>query len=274
MTDIACRLEREGTDSVHAFFFAESERPGQLLPHLEVVRRTMESFPERFVPFIQSTCCNETVPTVDAETLSEYLEIYPGMFRGIGEIVLYDQPREGGGRLAEDWPPDAPYLLDVYQVAREHDLLVWMHPGEGHQDSLERVLEQHPDLTFIVHGEETEGNIANLMENYSNIYFSVNDLYGKKYPLGDGGNKTRFLSILEEYEPLIEQDVTNWQELIETYPDRFMWATDRGNTAGLYSYDTDVGQIMIDYARDFIGRLDPAVQERFAYGNAHRLLQN
>ena len=77
MTEIACRLEREGTDSVHAFFFVESERPGQLRSYLDVVRRTMELYPARFVPFIQATCCNETVPTVDARTLREYLEIYP-----------------------------------------------------------------------------------------------------------------------------------------------------------------------------------------------------
>ncbi len=274
MTEIACRLGREGTNSVHAFFFAESDRPGQLRPHLEIVRRSMELYPTQFVPFIQPLCCNETVPTVDARTLSEYLDIYPGLFRGIGEIVLYDQPREGGGRIAEDWPPDAPYLLEVYQVARKHNLVVWMHPGEGHQDSLERVLDQHPDLTFIVHGEETEGNIGNLMEKHSNIYFSINDFYGKEYPLRIGESKSRFLAILEDYEPLIEKDLATWQELIEKYPDRFMWATDRGGMAGLYTYDADVGQILVDYARAFIGRLDPAVQEKFAYKNAQRILQD
>ena len=135
LTEIACRLEQEGIVSVFAFFYVESERPGQLRPSLEVVRKTMELYPTRFVPFIQPLCCNETVPTVDASTLSEYLEIYPGLFQGHGEIVLYDQPREGGGRKAEDYPPDAPLLLGVYQIARERQLLVWLHPGEGHQDS-------------------------------------------------------------------------------------------------------------------------------------------
>ena len=274
MTEIACRLEQEGTDSVFAFFMIESQRPGQLGPYLEVARRTMELYPTRFVPFFSSMCCDERAPTVDAQTLSEHLEIYPGLFQGIGEIVLYDTPRQGGGRIAEDWPPDAPPLLDVYQVAREHKLWVWMHPGDGHQESLERVLKQHPDMNFIVHGDETEGNIGNLMEKYSNIYFSINDLYGKEYPLRSGESKSRFLAILEDFEPLIEKDLANWQELIETYPDRFMWATDRGNRVGLWSHDTDVGQILLAYARKFIGRLDPAVQERFAYQNAQRILQD
>ena len=92
-------------------------------------------------------------------------------------------------------------------------------------------------------------------------------------PLRDGESKSRFLAILGDYGPLIEKDLANWQELIETYPDRFMWATDRGNTAGLWTHDPDVGQILVNYARAFIGRLEPAVQERFAYENARSLIQ-
>ena len=89
-----------------------------------------------------------------------------------------------------------------------------------------------------------------------------------------GESKSRFLATLRDYEPLIEKDLATWQELIETYPDRFMWATDRGVRAGLYTYDADVGQILVDYARKFIGRLDPGVQENFAYKNAQRILQD
>ena len=273
MTEIACRLEQVGIVSAYAFFYVESERPGQLRPSLDVVLKTMDLYPTRFVPFIQPLCCNETVPTVDESTLSKYLAIYPGLFLGHGEIVLYDLPQEGGGRKAEDYPPDSPLLLGVYQVARQHNLLVWMHPGVGHQDSLERVLRQHPDLSFIVHGEEIEGNIGNLMARHPNIYFALNDLYGREYPLGDRNNKSSFLDILRNYGPLIEKDLSTWKELIETYPDRFMWATDRGS-AGLWSYDADVGQLLVDYARAFIGQLDPSVQEKFAYKNAQELLRD
>ena len=87
-------------------------------------------------------------------------------------------------------------------------------------------------------------------------------------------SKSQFIANFRDYEPLIEKDLATWKELIETYPDRFMWATDRGNTAGLWTNDADVGQILVDYARAFIGRLEPTVQERFAYENARGLLQN
>ena len=271
MTQIACRFEREGTDSVFAFFFVESGRPGQLRPSLEVVRRTMETYPSQFVPFIMTPCCDELSPTVDADTLSEFLNIYPGLFQGYGEIPLYDFV---GARQAEEYPPDGPIVLGAYKVARKHKLVVYLHPGEGHQESLERVLEQHSDINFIVHGEETEGNIGNLMGKHSNIYYSINELHARKYLLRGGGNKSRFLETLTDYETLIEQDLATWQKLIEAYPDRFMWATDRGNTAGLWTYDADVGQLLVDYARAFIGRLDPSVQEKFAYMNVQELLQD
>ena len=153
-------------------------------------------------------CCNELAPSVDSGTLSEYLQIYPTLFRGYGEIVLYDfapgvNEQVRAARQAEDYPPDAPLLLDVYQVVREHKLLVYMHPGEGHQDSLERVFKQHTDITFIVHGEETEGNIGNLMKRYSNIYYTINELHGREYLLRPQENKSRLLATLRDYEPLI-----------------------------------------------------------------------
>ena len=277
MTEIACRLEQEGTDRVFAFFFVQSERPGQLRPSLEVVRRTKQLYPTRFVPFIMTPCCDELAPTVDSGSLSEYLEIYPSLFRGYGETVLYDfkpgvNEQVVAARKAEDYHPDATLLLDVYRVAGKHNLLVYLHPGEGHQNSLERVLEQHPGTTFIVHGEETEGNIGNLMAKYPNIYYTVNELQGREYLLRPQESKSRFLATLRDYEFLIEKDLATWQELIETHPERFMWGTDRGNTAGLWTYDSDVGRILVDYARAFIGRLDTAVQEKFAYKNAERLV--
>jgi len=96
MTEIACRLEREGTDSVFAFFFVESERPGQLRPSLEVVGRTMELYPTRFVPFIQPLCCNETVPTVEARTRREYLEISQVCSRDMGKLFYMTSHGVGG----------------------------------------------------------------------------------------------------------------------------------------------------------------------------------
>ena len=53
-----------------------------------------------------------------------------------------------------------------------------MHPGRGHTDNLEKVLKEHPQIEFIVHGEQIENDIGDLMEKYSNVFLTVNDLYG------------------------------------------------------------------------------------------------
>lgn len=50
-----------------------------------------------------------------------------------------------------------------------------------------------------------------------------------------------------------------------------LWGTDRGDA--VWNYDIEVGQMQVKIARAFIGRLDPTVQEKFAYKNAQRLLE-
>ena len=133
---------------------------------------------------------------------------------------------------------------------------------------------ENPDLSFLVHGEEIEDAIGDIMERYPNTYYTVNELHGRQYLLRPGETKESFLAALEDYEPLIEKDLATWQDLIEAYPDRFMWGTDRGGTAGVWTYDPDVGQMLVEYSRAFIGRLDPDVQERFAYKNIEALLSS
>ena len=271
ISQIACRLEQEGTSRVLAFFPVVADRPEQLRSLLEVVNRTVKKYPTRFVPFIMTPVMGEVSPTVDGNTLSEFLAVHPGLFQGYGEFVLYDFEDR---RSAEDFPPDAPIFLDIYPIVREHNLLVYVHPGEGHQAALERVLAENPDLSFLVHGEEIEDAIGDIMERYPNIYYTVNELHGRQYLLRPGETKESFLAALEDYEPLIEKDLATWQDLIEAYPDRFMWGTDRGGTAGVWTYDPDVGQMLVEYSRAFIGRLDPDVQERFAYKNIEALLSS
>ena len=264
MSDIACTLQQEGTAKVFAFF--------PVFPHidwqsLEVVRRTMQQHPTLFVPFTMPPGDDDVPPTVDADTLSGMLDGALGLFQGYGEIGLYELE---GRREADDYPPDAPILLDIYRVVEVHNLVVYLHPGEGHEDNLS-ALRAHPEVAFIVHGEQIENEIGSLMEKYPNIYFTANDLYGDQYLLHPGENTRTFVAALENYEPLLEKDLATWKDLIEAHPDQFMWGTDRGGIA-VWTFDTEVGQALVDYARAFIGRLDPDVQERFAYKNAQGLL--
>ena len=151
--------------------------------------------------------------------------------------------------------------------------MVYLHPGERHEDNLELALQEYPEISFIVHGEQIEEEIGDLMEKYPNIYFTVNDLYGDQYLLHPGESTQTFLAALKNYGPLLEKDLATWKDLIEAHPEQFLWGTDRGGIA-VWTFDLEVGQALVDYARAFIGRLDPDVQEKFAYKNAESLLSD
>ena len=60
--------------------------------------------------------------------------------------------------------------------------------------------------------------------------------------------------------------------MIQAHPDRYMWGTDRADIA--WNYDEDVGQLLAEYGRAFLGDFDPKIQEKIAYRNAETLIAN
>lgn len=78
-------------------------------------------------------------------------------------------------------------------------------------------------------------------------------------------------TVNKKFDKIIQQAVSHWKSLIEQYPDQVLWGTDRGDA--VWNYDEDLGQMRVKIARAFIGKLDPKVQEKFAYKNAERLLR-
>ena len=136
---------------------------------------------------------------------------------------------------------------------------------------LAKALAAHPNLTFIVHGDQTQNEIGSLMVAFPKIYYTVDALYGDQYLLRPEENVATFLSRTEDFGPLLATDLSDWKEVIEAHPDRFMWGTDRGGSA-VWTYDLQVSLRLVDYARALIGQLDSDVQELFAYRNAERLI--
>ncbi len=265
VSDLVCLLEDEGTAKVFAFFpvwpNVDSQYP------LDLATRTMSQHPDLFVPFLMPPGPDDVPPTEDADTVRQMLDSTLGLFQGYGEIGLYEL---GTRRKGTDFPPDAPIFRGIYPVVAQHNLLVYLHPGRGHEDNLERVLADFPEIDFIVHGEQIEAGIEDLMDGYPNVFFTVNDLYGDQYLLNTRETKQSFLAAFEDYKPLLEKDLETWKPVIERHPDRFMWGTDRGDA--VWTFDREVGRQLVDYGRAFIGRLDVSVQEKFAYKNAESLL--
>lgn len=269
ISNIVCSLEQEDTNKVFAFFpvFHESDQA----KYLQIARRTMELYPDTFVPFIMPPDRDNDIdgyPTVSADVLEEMLNVYPGLFTGYGEIGLY--AREPGG--AAELPPDSERLQDIYPVVRENKLLVYFHLGEGHKDNFESILEQNPDINFIWHGDQLSiEEVEDVISNHPNAYYTIDELYGDVWMINPNKTKEEFLSHLQNYEALLEIDINTWKAVIERRPDQFMWGTDR-SPAVLWSHDPEVGQALANYGRAFIARLATEVQEKFAYKNAERLL--
>ncbi len=268
MDEWVCMLDVEGTKQAWGFFPVWEPIVQQ---SLDAVKITMEKYPNRFIPFIMPP--DDDDPTVVAEELEEMLNIEPGLFKGYGEIGLY------GNSDSPPLPPDSEKLMEIYPVVRKHNLVVYFHLGEGQKEALERAATANPDVTFVFHGDQlidcaecdkTPHAVAEILERHPNIYYGVDELYGNVWLLQPGESKEKFLAHFADYEPLLKKDMDNWKEFIETHPDQVIWGTDRGVSE---SWDTnpEVALTLNNYTRAFIGKLDPAVQEKFAYRNAEKI---
>ena len=72
------------------------------------------------------------------------------------------------------------------------------------------------------------------------------------------------------FDSVLKEEVAHWKERVEKYPDRFTWGSDRWFA---WHFDPEVGGILEEFGRSFIGSLDPSVQENFAYKNAQKMLK-
>ena len=257
---VACTLKNEGTIKAFTFF---PTFPEITTPAIDVAYRTVEENPSLFVPFIQASASG--VATLEGDLLDVMLGVRPDFFFGFGEVG--DSPTE-----SINPKPDSEIYTGDFEVARDHGIPVYFHVGEGDQENMARALQRFPEVTFIVHGDFVRPHINDLMNRYPNIYFTFNDIFDEHIPLFRFGDKEVFMSAMErDWDRLLDNAVEMYKPMIEAHPDRYMWGTDRGDI--VWNYDEDLGRLLADYGRAFIGRFDPAIQEKLAYKNAERLLE-
>jgi hypothetical protein len=160
-------------------------------------------------------------------------------------------------------------------VVSDHgNMLVYFHPGVGHQDNLERALQQYSDVTFIIHADFVRPHVQGIVDRNPNVYYTYNDIFGISGEVAETfrfGEKEAFLADMRaEWDNLLDEADEMYRPMIETHPDRFMRGTDRGDI--VWGYDEEVGQILAEFGRAFIGRFDPAIQSDLGYKNAERLI--
>jgi hypothetical protein len=265
MNHIACTLMADGTDGGFSFYSVFTSQPDS---SLDLAKIAEERWPGLFVPFISPPGEVNNVATVGGARLQEMITPYPGLFKGLGEMRFNGTGRDWATALSHD------ELMSTLPVVQEHGMMVYTHPDDLQRGALGRTLAANPNTIIIAHGDEIEHDVTQLMDDYPNFYYTIDALFGDQYLQHPEETAAGYLSKteVEDFPWMLEYDLNFWKEAIEAHPDRFMWGTDRGGIV-LWGWDLANSRRVVEYARAFIGQLDPAVQERFAYQNAERLIQ-
>ena len=254
LNQILCYFDKEKVTGAYAFHFWEYDNLEQSIDDATEIQKQSPQIHLFLIP-----------SELQANELDEIVNSHNGVFDGFGEIVYYDPERPGA-------TPDDPISLETYKVAAQHKLIVMFHPDDNQRAQVENAIQKNPDTTFLLHGWESAEYISALMDKYPNVYYSVDSatLYAFDGMLIKGP-KEKFISRFKnEFTSVLNAKVTKWKPQIEKHPDRFVWGTDR---AADWHYNEEISILFEEFARGFIGRLDPAVQEKYAYKNAERMLE-
>jgi hypothetical protein len=259
---LACLFESEGITRVIGFFHATKF-------NMSAEARTAANFEKKYpgliAPFFMPGT-NDTL-RVSTSSVKVMLDKNQGLFEGIGEIKMFDN-----GSILR------PVFLSHFDIARTYDIPVMLHPYEKHKTEVLDLLKRYPTVKFVFHGGRDADWVPEFMGSYPNAYYSIDaDMVGL---YGSGGpkegkrkdpSKEEFISYLRgHFNEVLRTALSEWKARIEAHPNRFMWGTDRWYD---WHFDEDVGALLEEFGRAFIGRLAPEVQERFAYKNAQAFLE-
>lgn len=262
---IICGFDKEKTSSAFGFYVVPSLLKGHAL---NLIKQVEQQHSGRITPFLMPTHVSGL--DLKPEEAEEILNSNKGLFKGYGEIAFYKGSFKGIS-------PDDSSLLEIYKIADKHNLIVMMHPDNGQRQAIERILKEYPNVEFLFHGEQIRPYAAEIVGKYPNAYYSIdtdlsdipNDF--QSVSLYGSGNKEKFISDFKrDYSIVFDSAVKTWKATIEKHPDKFLWGTDRAYD---WHFDADVGALLEETSRSFIGQLSPEVQEKFAYKNAEMLLQ-
>lgn len=226
----------------------EKKHPGTMSPFIELV-----SFPG--------------YPVVPKQ-VEQILHSNKNVFKGYGELSLYLP-------FYSDVKPNDSAMKELYNVAAKNHVIVMMHLTKDEQQPLEEALRDNPNVIFLIHAVENlpwaNTFFETFFDTYPNLYYSV-DIDLIQDAIFPAKTKADFVARMKQnWQRMLTMKVDEWKRRIEKYPDRFLWGTDRGHYS--WHYDPEVEAYFEEFGRAFIGKLDPAVQEKYAYKNAERLLQ-
>ena len=180
----------------------------------------------------------------------------------MGGVVMI-HPRDGGSVLPVEFPP--------YRIWRTED-----------SAELEAAIRAYPDITFLFHGnpDGLEPHILPLMNDYPNVYYSLDVIHMVAAPWKFGGERIlpsedapdaveQFLANVDRVgvDTIVEQYLNDTQAWFQQHPDRIVWGTDRF----VWMWEEPASDLFIQIGRQFIGQLPAEVREAYAYQNALRV---
>ena len=263
---LICIFDSEGIIKTFGFHITSQYAEGAAVATATAIE---EAYPGKIVHFLMPPpvlSLNLTPSSIEG-----ILRSNKGLFKGFGEVALYMDGYQGV-------MPNASQLKEIYKLADEHNLIVMVHPEDNLRDGIEEILREFPEVTFFFHGGKHQEWLIELMPTHKNFYYSVDadlvSLYGAKngYKYQEFSSKEEYVTFLKgNFESVLKEALGHWKPIIEKYPDRFTWGTDRWYA---WHFDPEVGGLLEEFGRSFIGKLDPSVQEKFAYKNAEAMLGN
>ena len=235
----------------------------------DIVAGAVRDLPEdqrrRLAPFISGF--NPTDMNA-ARHVQALIERYPGMWRGIGEVITRhdDLTALTAGETAR---ANHPALMKVYRLAARHDLPVLLHSNLTslreetpiYLGELEDALRSNPDTRFVLAHAGTSGGVEKrqaplatlneiiraLLERYDNLYVDLSWSVREHYLIKDGEPRAA------------------WVALIEDHPDRFVLGSD------VVGHFDSIGAILGEY-RPLLDALPKPVADKLRAENARALL--
>lgn len=279
IAEYARNLKRNNVRYVIGNFSAEEDEAMDYL----FMYQALEEAPGVFVPFIGTGS-----PVDEVELGESYTQMYEdviegvdryigeGILRGVGEIEQY------GWGVSVDHP-DVKALFDLASV---RDIAVMFHPPDGDMEAVEEVLQDYPSTTFLIHmfPEEFDydrDEIMELMENYDNLYYSVNVdhmLYDERAGTGlvykyenedvDDAVEEFAQDFDDQFDDLLDEAIDRYSPLMNAHPNRVMWGSEAYPE---YAYKEEVYDRMIKFTRYFLTEFDEDVARQVGYENAVRV---
>ena len=185
-----------------------------------------------------------------------------GKIQGIGELILNNRASHPQPNFRRKVQIDAPTFVAMFQLAEKHGGFVQIHT-EDDSDSLqglENLAREFPNVPIILShclARATASTAKALLEKHPNMYCETS---------------ARSSVILSA--PSVEQHQihdqyrarSQWVELMESMPDRFMVGSD---DTGHHSYDAIIGTIRTG----LLPHLSEATMKKVAYENAVRVFK-